>query len=62
MTQLVSFPDASGDGEVFVSPLQVVLMRPGPTGQTAIYVTGQAEPYTVTGAINSVAAAINAAF
>lgn len=62
MAQLVLFSDASGDGELFVSPLQVVSLRPGPTGQTAIYLTGEEEPYTVIGAIDTVAAAINAAF
>jgi hypothetical protein len=62
MTQLVSFADASGDGEVFVNPLQVVSLRADGATQTAIYLADQEEPTTVTGAVSAVAATINGGF
>lgn len=62
MTQLVSFIDADSGVTVYVSPLQVVSLRPGETGETAIFLVDQEEPTTVTSAITSVAATINSAF
>jgi hypothetical protein len=62
MTQLVSFTDADSGVVVYVSPLQVVSLRPGENGETAIYLVDQEEPTNVTGAIAAVASSIDNAF
>ena len=62
MTQLVSFTDADSSELIYVSPLQVVSLRPGAAGDTAIFLVDQEEPTTVTAAIAAVAAAINGGF
>jgi hypothetical protein len=62
MTQLVSFTDADSSELIYVSPLQVVSLRSGAAGDTAIFLVDQEEPTTVTAAIAAVAAAINGGF